>query len=265
MSDREIIARFNSLLAAGLSIDQATEAAEPSKLSGQFSLHYRYLLRVCQEAGGSPVTALQNLERIAQQHCENEARLRISSTVPKATARLVLWLPLGAVALGQLLGLGSLEVFFNSVAALVGLLLGLMMLVAAQGWTNRILSTANRPEDLEEILLDAIALSVDAGISHFQAVQICGEGFAEIYEREPSQAIKTEMQELLEFSELHGSPIAHLFRNRAQEIRSRNANHQGELLERVSIRLLAPIAIFVLPAFVLIAVLPISVSLITNN
>jgi len=264
MSDREILAKFNSLLHAGLSLEQADRVAEPSRLSERFQIQYRYLIAVCVEAGGAPAVALQILEQIAEQQVENEAKLRVSATVPKATARLVLWLPIGAALFGQLLGFESISVFFESLLALSALLVGLMLLVAAQVWSSRILSTANQLQVTEEIVLDAIALCLNAGLSEQLATDICVKNFADYFGHEPGEQIRNEIRELSAFSESTGAPIAKLFRNRAEVLRRSKAHQQSELLERISIRLLAPLAIFVLPAFVLIAVLPISIALLTS-
>lgn len=264
MPDREIFAKFNSLMAGGLSLDQATRIADPAKLNDQFAKHYRLLMAVCQEAGGSPVLALRNLEKIAEQQQEIEAKLRLAGTVPKATARLVLWLPLGSSLLGQLLGLGSISVFFESMPALVSLLIGLLLLMAAHAWTQNILLSANRLQQGDQIVLDAIALCLDAGLPLRQSQDIALTRHVEFFEVEASEHTKSEIAELVQFSQFSGAPIAKLLRIRAEESRRQASHAQNEDLERVSIRLLAPLAVFVLPAFLFITVLPISISLITN-
>lgn len=264
MSDREIFAKFNSLMAGGLSLEHATQLADPTRLSERFANHYRLLMAVCHDAGGSPVLALRNLEKIAEQQLENEARLRVAGTVPKATARLVLWLPLGSSLLGQLLGLGSIAVFFESMPALVSLLIGLLLLIAAQTWSQKILLSAHRLQQGDQIVLDTIALCLDAGLSLKQSQEIARTSYVELFEIEVSEQTKSEITELVHFSEFSGAPIARLLRNRAEESRRQETHAQNENLERVSIRLLAPLAVFVLPAFVLITVLPISISLITS-
>jgi tight adherence protein B len=265
MADREILAKFNSLLQAGLSLEQAEVIAKPSNLSRSIENQYRYLLAVCEEVGGSPLSAFRQLEDVAEQQFENSARLRVSSAVPEATASLVLWLPLGAALLGQLAGLRSIEVFFESWLAFTSLLLGLMLLLLAQTWSAHILKNANRVQQRDEIFLDAVALALAAGLSAASAKYICSESFEKCFARKPHEIVIGETKELLAFSESSGASIAKLFRNRAELIRKTNAHAHGELLERVSIRLLAPMAIFVLPAFVLIAVLPISIALLTSK
>ena len=119
------------------------------------------------------------------------------------------------------------------------------------------------PEDA--IALDAMALCLDAGIETKQAREICLRNFAVCFNRELNQTAQKKILELLQFSDLSGAPIAKLLRNCAEQSRRNEAHLQSEHLEKLSVRLLAPMATLVLPAFVLIAVLPISISTLINS
>ena len=86
-----------------------------------------------------------------------------------------------------------------------------------------------------------------------------------VFEADISVDALTEIEKLVQLSETTGAPIEKLLRARATEIRF---NLQQELLqrfERLSVRLLIPLAIFVLPAFVFISVIPISISLLSKT
>jgi tight adherence protein B len=265
MTDRELLAKFNSLLVAGLSAEQAGKSSEISALSSQLSICHRFLLCVSEESGASPLSAVRELERIAEQNFENQAKVRVSAAVPKATARLVLWLPLAAVALGQLTGLGSIKVFFESPLAFVALLIGFMLLISASIWSSRILSNANDKSPEDAIALDAMALCLDSGLAIEQSREICLRNFAACFNRELNQAEQKQILDLLQFSDLSGAPIAKLLRNCAEQSRSSQSHLQSEVLAKLSVRLLAPMATLVLPAFVLIAVLPITISTLINS
>lgn len=265
MSDRELLDKCNSLLAAGLPLEQVLQFAKPALLSAHFSGSFRYLLAVCLLSGGSPASALRELELLAEQQAENQSKIRISGTVPKATARLMLWMPLGAAGLGQLVGLGSIEVFFRSLPALVSLLAGFMLLLAAHSWSARIFSGVAELPLESEVVLDAIALCLDCGLAPRQSCEVSLSEFKKCFDFEISNSVAQQITELLEFSEITGAQISQLFRNRSRENRRRQAHIRGEALENLSIRLLTPLATLVLPAFVLIAVLPISIALLTNN
>jgi tight adherence protein B len=265
MTDRDRLARFNALLSAGLSAEQAGQAAEITALNSQLLLCHRFLVCVSKESGASPQTAVRDLERIAEQNFENQAKIRVSAVVPKATARLVLWLPLAAAALGQLTGLGSIKVFFESPLALVALLLGFMLLIGASIWSSRILANAQDELPDDAIAFEAMAICLDAGIETMQAREICLRNFAACFNRELNQTAQQQILDLLQLSDLSGAPIAKLLRNCAEQIRRSEAHLQSELLEKLAVRLLAPMATLVLPAFVLIAVLPISISTLINS
>jgi tight adherence protein B len=265
MTDRDRLARFNALLSAGLSAEQAGQAAEITALSSQLSLCHRFLVCVSEESGASPLIAVRDLERIAEQNFENQAKIRVSAVVPKATARLVLWLPLAAAALGQLTGLGSIKVFFESPLALVALLLGFMLLIGASIWSSRILANAQDELPDDAIAFEAMAICLDAGIETMQAREICLRNFAACFNRELNQTAQQQILDLLQLSDLSGAPIAKLLRNCAEHIRRSEAYLQSELLEKLTVRLLAPMATLVLPAFVLIAVLPITISTLINS
>jgi tight adherence protein B len=265
MTDRDRLARFNALLSAGLSAEQAGQAAEITALSSQLLLCHRFLVCVSEESGASPLIAVRELERIAEQNFENQAKIRVSAVVPKATARLVLWLPLAAAALGQLTGLGSIKVFFESPLALVALLLGFMLLIGASIWSSRILANAQDELPDDAIAFEAMAICLDAGIETMQAREICLRNFAACFNRELNQTAQQQILDLLQLSDLSGAPIAKLLRNCAEHIRRSEAYLQSELLEKLTVRLLAPMATLVLPAFVLIAVLPITISTLINS
>jgi tight adherence protein B len=125
--------------------------------------------------------------------------------------------------------------------------------------------SANRAQRDDVILLDAVALVLDVGLPPNKSIVICAEKFEESFARKPAEQVMGISNELFEFAQSSGSAISKLFRNRAELIRKNAAHERDELLERVSIQLLAPLAIFVLPAFVLIAVVPISIALLTSK
>lgn len=265
MTDRQVLAKVNSLLVAGLTLDQADQAAGAGSLSAEAAKNYRFLLEVSNESGASPVFAIRELERLADQTDENQAKIRVSAAVPRATARLVLWLPLGAAILGQLLGLGSVAVFFKSPVAFIALLFGFMLLVGASMWTNRILNSVKQRKPDNHIVVDAIALCLDAGLAERQSIELCIRKFELCFERPVNQVELEELEQLIEFAEQSGAPIAKLLRNSAELNRRMLAHSEREDLEKLSVRLLAPLATLALPAFVLIAVLPISISTLINS
>jgi len=127
------------------------------------------------------------------------------------------------------------------------------------------LANAHDESPADAIALDAMALCLDAGLETAQAREICLRNFAVCFNRDLSQIVQRQILEMLQFSDLSGAPIAKLLRNCAEQSRRSESHLQSEHLEKLSVRLLAPMATLVLPAFVLIAVLPISISTLINS
>mgnify|MGYP000033979880 FL=1 len=265
MNDREKLARLNALLAAGLSLQEAERASETATIGGVLGRQYRLIRELCQSYGAGPMLAMSELQAIAVGQAEADARLRLAAAMPKSSARLVQWLPPAALLLGQVCGLGSLEILLSSAIAAMSCVIGIVFLLLANIASTRMIAKAQMVQVDHSIALDAFAMILRAGLSPAIARERLLQTFRKVFETEVSVDAKDEIARVIALSETTGAPIEKLLRARAIEIRF---NLQQELLqrfERLSVRLLIPLAIFVLPAFVFISVIPISISLLSKT
>jgi tight adherence protein B len=185
--------------------------------------------------------------------------------MPKSSAKLVQWLPLASLLLGQVCGLGSLEILFSSALAAISCVIGIVFLLLANIASTRMIAKAQIVQDDHSVALDAFAMILRAGLSATLAREKLLLTFRNVFETDVSFDTQDEIAQVLTMSETTGAPIEKLLRARAAEIRF---NLQQDLLqrfERLSVRLLIPLAIFVLPAFVFISVVPISISLLSKT
>lgn len=263
MSDRDVLAKFNSLLTAGLSFQQAESAGDLAALTPAFARHFALIKRLVEQTGGSPTQAMRQLQRVAEAQSKHSSQLLASAVAPTATARLVLGLPLAALLLGQMLGLGSLVVLFETPIALFSFLFGLLLLTSAHLWSARILQRAALVEPDFSLLLDAIALCLDSGMNFDTATKLSVEAF-DSYQTCPDE-ISQQLQAARKLSLQTGAATADILREQASENRSRSQFRQLEKAEAVSIKLLMPLGILVLPAFAFIAVVPMAISLLTER
>lgn len=91
MSDRDRLARFNSLLSAGLSLEQAEQKSQLNQLSSSFARHFQLFKGLTLEVGASPLRAMLQLQEVAKAQLEGRARLEVS-----AAAHPVVWRAAGA-------------------------------------------------------------------------------------------------------------------------------------------------------------------------
>ena len=265
MNDREKLARLTALLSSGLSLQEAERASAADDIEGDVGRQYRRLRELWRTCGAAPTLAMGQLQSLAIDRAASQARLSLAAATPRATARLVQWLPISSLLLGQLAGLGSIEILFSSGLAVVACVIGLAFLLLANISSTRMIAKASESAEDFSIALDAFAMCLTAGLSLSLARENLAQAFERVYAQElPAIAVR-ELEELVSLSSSSGAPIERMLRARATELRFNT--HQGQLhkLERLSVRLLIPLAVFVLPAFIFISVVPISISLLSKS
>lgn len=265
MNDREKLARLNALLVAGISLQDAERVSGCHNLGGWIGKQYMLIRELCLRFGAAPTQAMAELQAIAVARAEADARLLLAAAMPRSSARLVQWLPLATLFLAQLAGFGSLDVLLHSWLAAISCVIGLCFLVLANIASSRMIAKAHEvPEDYS-IVLDAFAMCLRAGLSTRSSREKLSQEFQKVFQSQISTEANLEVDGVFELSQISGAPIEKLLRARAKEIRFNMHQNQLQRLERLSVRLLIPLAIFVLPAFIFISVIPISISLLSKN
>lgn len=265
MNDREKLARLTALLSSGLSLQEAERSSSVDGIKGDLGRQYRLVRELCLTCGAAPTLAMRQLQSLAIDRAAGEAKLRLAAATPRATARLVQWLPVAALMLGQLVGLGSIEILFSSGLAIVSCVIGFAFLLLANILSTRMIAKANEAREDYTIALDAFAMCLSAGLPLSLARDNLERVFERVYEQElPADAVH-EIEQLAKLSSISGAPIERMLRARAAEMRFNLHQERLSKLERLSVRLLVPLAVFVLPAFVFISVIPISISLLSKK
>lgn len=265
MSDRDRLARFNSLLSAGLSLEQAEQKSQLNQLSSSFARHFQLFKGLTLEVGASPVRAMLQLQELAKAQLEGRARLEVSAAAPRATARLVLGLPLLTLLFGELLGLGSISIFTKSLPAAISLLVGFTLLMLAHIWSARIMQKIAFEQLEKQLFLECVVLCLDAGMSVDASVQLARQRFQENYENSDIDSEISDVRELITLSGETGVAIANLLRERAAEKRAMATHSQLEKIEKASVQLMLPLGVLVLPAFVFISVIPFVISVLLER
>lgn len=265
MNERERLARLTALLSSGLSLQEAERASAVDSIEGDLGRQYRLVRELCLACGAAPTLAMGQLQSLAIDRSASQARLSLAAATPRATAKLVQWLPVAALLLGQLAGLGSIEILFSSGLAVVACVIGFAFLLLANISSTRMIERANKAAEDFSIALDAFAMCLSAGLSLASSHENLARAFERVYEQQLPADVLHELEQVLSLSSSSGAPIERMLRARATELRFNNQQNQLHKLERLSVRLLFPLAAFVLPAFVFISVIPISISLLSKT
>ncbi|WP_127476301.1 type II secretion system F family protein [Microbacterium sulfonylureivorans] len=181
--------------------------------------------------------------------------VRVALAEPAGTARLMGWLPLVAVGLGAALGFDTFGVLFAQPFGIACLVAGAALILAAQRWNAALVRRARAEGGVPGIGAELLAIALSGGVSIERATAIVSAAGA------PADA-STDL--VLSLSRTAGVPAVELLRASAALSRHR-ARIEGRLrAARLSSRLLLPLGVCTLPAFLLLGVAPMMLSVMST-
>lgn len=207
------------------------------------------------EAGAPLATALERIAETLRAFAEADRQIDLALAGPQATARLVALLPLGGVAVALLVGADPLAVVFTTVPGAVSALLGVALMLLGGRWTRRLVARARVAETRAGVEAELVTLALAGGAPPEVAVdRVCAA-----LERGGLVPRLDEVHAALAFATRAGVPVVALLR--AEAVRARRIALTAALREAALLgtRLLGPLALCVLPAFVLLGVIPLMI------
>ena len=219
---------------------------------------------VASEAGAPLAPSLRSFAASLRSLADAQREIAVALSAPIATARLVMVLPAVGVLFGLVLGFNTLEILFATIPGLCCLLLGCALLAVAFAWNRRLVAAA-RPRDLAPGLrfeLTAIAVSggtslARATVSVRQAAEVAGLG--------TSDTDLAAVDAVLQLSRRAGVPAGELLRSEAEEARRIARAAAATDASVLGVRLMLPLGLCILPAFMLLGVAPLLIAVITST
>jgi tight adherence protein B len=184
--------------------------------------------------------------------------VRIALAEPAGTARLLLWMPFAGLLLGFALGFDTVGVIFGNVLGAACVVVGLLLVVAARLWTARLLRRARPAPGTPGMRAELVAVALSGGASIDRALQL-------VSQTSTSGGSEERVRAVLELSRAAGVPAVELLRASAAQERH-SARVQGRLrAAKLSTRLLFPLGVCTLPAFLLLGVAPLLLSVLAST
>jgi tight adherence protein B len=265
MSSDPVILELAGLLKAGIPANNARAglnerlARLPAGRKSQFEMIWS-LANKNGGAIGDVMTDLSDSFKSADRH-RNEIELAFAG--PKATARVVSLLPIACLLLAQVFGLNPLGAIFTKPLAFISVVLGIILLAVGRIWTRSMLEKANFDEKDPGLIIDAVRFGLSSGLpfskSLSQAVEVLGE-----FDPLDEQALGR-LTELAEMNRDRGASLGALLESEAQIKRESQRNRESTAVAQLSVRLMLPLGLLTLPAFILCAVAPITIGLLSAN
>jgi tight adherence protein B len=247
-SDAIVISQWAAMVRAGHSFN-----FDFSFLSKPVQVEFQRLMEITARSGGPLASTMDRLGRVLNVREQTTAELQIAVAGPKASTRLVLALPILVFVGAGISGLPVLTVVLETPVALLSMALGLILYLLGNRWTKRILLKAEPTDTDPGNSYDSIAIAVEAGLPLFEAAKCAGE------------ELSPELFELQEVSQSTGIALTESLRNLADSVRSERFQQDRLRIQKASVSLLWPLGVTVLPAFVLVAIVPIAIALMKGS
>ncbi|MFT4258083.1 type II secretion system F family protein [Microbacterium sp.] len=185
--------------------------------------------------------------------------VRIALAEPAGTARLLLLMPFAGLLLGFALGFDTVSVIVGNPIGAFCVGLGLLLMLAARLWTARLLARARPAPGTPGMQAELLAVALSGGASVERALQLVADSTATGHDG------RAHIDTVLALSRAAGVPAGELLRASAAQERHA-ARIEGRIrAASLSTRLLIPLGVCTLPAFMLLGVAPLLLSVLTTT
>jgi tight adherence protein B len=260
---RQVVA----LVGAGLPATQAKNMTREkiNQFSPLQAQQFEFIWGLAFQIGGPITLALERLAEVFDRQQKNLSEIQLAFAGPQATARLVSWLPLAALALAQLVGMNPLGAITGSIAGLVSVLLGAGLLAVGQRWSKRLLEKADSKSLDPGAFIDAVLIGLQAGLPLRKSELAAKEHFKVVFQQAVTEREIAVIKSVAELARDSGAALTKILAAEADQLREQERYEISEKIARLGIRLMIPLGVAVLPAFILIAIVPIAISLLSNG
>jgi tight adherence protein B len=236
--------------------------------------------RVAETSGAPMADCLHALVGALRAADDARRDVRVALSGPRATSQVVLALPLVGL-------LFSLVSGFDTGAVLVGTPIGWACLVVAAGlvtlarrWNARLVRRARPSPRVPGLWPELLAVALSGGAAWSagltvvdEAVASCGVDGASGHPRGGAGAVdetaghseRHRCEIVLDLSRRAGAPAGLLLRSEARELRSEARAAAQAAANRLGVTLMLPLGVCILPAFLVIGVVPLVVSLVSST
>lgn len=208
---------------------------------------------------GAPLgLALEALAEALADISRTQRGVRAALAGPRATMRLVMVLPVIGVLGGELGGQNTASFLLGSSLGLGLLALGALMMAGAWWWLRLLQDRASPPEGALGLELDLFAIATGGGALPEKALALVDE-VCEAFTLPVGDP--DALRELVALSRRAGIPVAGLATSTALLRRDVLRTDSEERLATLGVSVVVPLGLLVLPAFVVVAVIPMAVGL----
>lgn len=219
---------------------------------------------IAEHAGAALSPALRGAAAALRDRAETVRDVRTSLAGPRATARLMAWLPAVGVGMAYVIGVDVVGALVGGPLGWAAGVAGLSLMAAGRAWTARLVGEASRVGAIAGAEHELLAIALAGGMSVSHARGLVTAVREQVGMAEDQHAVRS-VDRILRVAERAGAPAIELLAAEARQER-RSARAQGRVrAELLAVRLLLPLGVCVLPAFVLLGVVPVILAMLSST
>lgn len=216
--------------------------------------------RVATSVGAPLASTLAEIAESLRDAAEAQREAAVALAGPVATARLVMALPLVGLLGSSLMGFDTVHALLGTGAGRACLVGGLALLVAGWRWNVALIRRARPRGVIAGLHFDLFAIAMTGGGSLDAARGTVESALAE-FEISHDSGVEA----VLSLSQRAGAPAAQLLRAEAREARRDARARARESVAVLGVRLMIPLGVCVLPAFLLLGIAPLVIAVISST
>ena len=194
-----------------------------------------------------------------------ERAVQIALAGPTASSRLVLALPIVGLVFGALLGFDTLQFLFTSIVGAVCGVTAVLLVLFALRWSQRLVIAVAPRGRAPGLLLDLTIIALASGRSALAAVAAVTTAVSDCeLESATDEAEHRDREAVLVLSKRAGIPASLLLASEAQAYRRTARSVAARNAEKLGTQLLLPLGLCILPAFILLGVVPIVAGILSS-
>ena len=251
--------RLAALVRAGITVDRARTYLEVDPLARSGAAQSteaqaaRAALQVAQRVGAGMAGAIESTAAAARERAALRRTLQTAMAGPMATARLVVMLPLLGPVLAFALGMDPLQAFTSGVIGPIAIGVGVLLMLAALLWSRRIIARASATDAAAGLELELLGVAVRGGVSLESARAHVADALAA---HGLAAAHDDAVDEISDLAARAGVPVRSLLESEARAQRHAASQEAERRAAKAAVALTIPLGVCVLPAFVLLGVVP---------
>lgn len=266
-----LLDRVATLVAAGASPPRAWELVgsvrtgpDAGGAARLVSAHpdVRAVLEVAARTGAPVAPTLHSVAAALRRSASADRAVVVALAGPRTSATVVLALPVVGMLLAAVGGVDTLGALTGAPLGRVSLAAATALVTLGRWWSRRLVRAVEPDGRIPGVLLDVWAVALYGGGSWSgagDAVRQAGLGGAD------DPVAQARLSETLTLARRAGVPAAALLRSAAEDLRDDAAADALAAAERLGVRLVVPLGVCVLPAFVLVGVVPVVVALLSST